>query len=85
VRTGPEGDGSAKGESTEVDEVEHILEVSDQTPSGDDKMPPRASDAELDLAAERASALDLLSAYVWRGERLGWRREHRFGRGDGRC
>jgi hypothetical protein len=62
VRTGPDGDGSAKGESTEVDEVEHILEVSDQTPSGDDKMHPRASDTELDLAAERASALDLLSA-----------------------
>ncbi|KAN0127685.1 hypothetical protein V8E53_014525 [Lactarius tabidus] len=62
VRTGPEGDGSAKGESTEVDEVEHILEVSDQTPSGDDKMHPRASDTELDLAAERESALDLLSA-----------------------
>ncbi|KAN0127672.1 hypothetical protein V8E53_014512 [Lactarius tabidus] len=61
VRTGPEGDGSAKGESTEVDEVEHILEVSDQTPSGDEKMDPRASDTELDLAAERASALDLLS------------------------
>jgi hypothetical protein len=64
-RSGPDGDGSAKGESTEVDEVENILEVSDQTPTGDDsddKMPPRASDAELDLAAERASALDLLSS-----------------------
>jgi hypothetical protein len=36
-----------KGESTEVDEVEHILVVSDQTPLGDDsdKMPPHASDA----------------------------------------
>jgi hypothetical protein len=64
-RSGPDGDGSAKGESTEVDEVENILEVSDQTPTGDDsddKMPLRASDAELDLAAERASALGLLNA-----------------------
>ncbi|KAF8260421.1 hypothetical protein EI94DRAFT_904102 [Lactarius quietus] len=58
-RTGP--DGSAKGESTEVEEVEHILEDSDQTPPGDDKTPPH-DDAELDLAAEKASALDLLSA-----------------------
>ena len=51
-------DGSAKGESTEVDEVEHILEVSDQTLSGDEQTVV----AELDLAAERASALDLISA-----------------------
>jgi hypothetical protein len=61
-RSRADGDGSAKGESTEVDDVEHILEVSDQTPSGDDEMHPRASDTELDLAAERASVLDLLSA-----------------------
>ena len=51
-------DGSAKGESTEVDEVEHILDVSDQTPSGDEQTVV----AELDLEAERASALDLLGA-----------------------
>lgn len=62
-RSGPDGDGSAKGESTEVDEVEHILEVSDETPPDDDsdKMAVHAFDAEPDLAAERASALNLLS------------------------
>ena len=49
-------DGSAKGESTEVDEVEHILEVRDQTPSGDEQTVV----AELDLEAERERALDLL-------------------------
>jgi hypothetical protein len=70
VHTGPEGDGCAKGKSVEVDEVEHILEVSDQTPSGDDKMHPGASDTELDLAAERASTLDLLSAMF--GEANDW-------------
>jgi hypothetical protein len=70
VRTGPEGDGSAKGEFTEVDEVEHILDFSDQTPTGDDKMHPRASDAELDLAAERENALHLLSAIF--GEENDW-------------
>ncbi|KAF8260424.1 hypothetical protein EI94DRAFT_1811743 [Lactarius quietus] len=59
-RTGP--DGSAKGVSTEVEKVEHILEDSDQTPPGDEKTPPYDNDAELDLAAEKASALDLLSA-----------------------
>ena len=48
-------------ESTEVEEVEHILDISDQTPSPyDDDTHPHASGAELDLAAERASALDLL-------------------------
>ena len=51
-------DGSAEGESTEVYEVEHILEVSDQTPSGDEQI----AVAELDLEAEQASALDLLGA-----------------------
>ena len=54
--SGPEG--SAKGESTEVDEVEHILEVSDQTPSGDEQ----TAVAELYLEAERVSALVLLGA-----------------------
>ena len=63
-------DGSAKGESTEVEEVEHILEASDQTPPGDDKTPPHADGTELDLAAERASALDLLSAMF--GEANDW-------------
>ena len=63
-------DGSAKGESTEVEEVEHILEVSDQTPPGDDKTPPYTSGTEVDLAAERASALDLLS--VMFGEANDW-------------
>ncbi|KAI9440989.1 hypothetical protein H4582DRAFT_1940792 [Lactarius indigo] len=57
-------DGGTNGEATEVEEVEHILDVSDQTPPGDDddddKTPPRA--AEVDLAAETASALNLLGA-----------------------
>jgi hypothetical protein len=49
-----------QGENTEV---EDMLDVSDQTPSPcDDNTPPHASGAELDLAAERASALDLLGA-----------------------
>jgi hypothetical protein len=52
--------GANGGESTEVEEVENILEVSDQTPPRDDDKIP--SHAELDLAAETASALDLLSA-----------------------
>ena len=55
-RSGP--DGNAKGESTEVDEVEHILEVSDQTPSDGEQ----TAVTGLDLEAERASALDLLGA-----------------------
>ncbi|KAI9448860.1 hypothetical protein BJY52DRAFT_1428421 [Lactarius psammicola] len=57
-------DGGGNGESTEVEEVEHILDVSDQTPpAGDDQTPPLAGvGAELDLAAETASALYLLSA-----------------------
>lgn len=64
-------DGGANGETTEVEEVEHILDVSDQTPPGDDddddKTPPRA---EVDLAAETAGALDLLGAMF--GEANDW-------------
>ncbi|KAH9040313.1 hypothetical protein EDB83DRAFT_2524312 [Lactarius deliciosus] len=55
-------DGGANGETTEVEEVEHILDVSDQTPPGDgddDQTPPPV---EVDLAAETAGALDLLGA-----------------------
>lgn len=47
-------------ESTEVEEVGHILEV---TPLDDAyKTPPHAFNAELDLAAESTSALTLLNA-----------------------
>ena len=42
--------------------MEHILEVSGQTPPCHDKTPPHVSDKELDLATGRATALDLLSA-----------------------
>ncbi|KAH9053242.1 hypothetical protein EDB87DRAFT_1569494 [Lactarius vividus] len=59
--------GGANGETTEVEEVEHILDVSDQTPPGDDQTPPRV---EVDLAAETASALDLLGAMF--GEVSDW-------------
>ena len=52
-----------EGESTEVEEVEHILEVSDRTPPGDDKTLPYASGTNLDLAAERASVLDLSAIF----------------------
>ena len=54
--------GRTGGESTEVEEVEHVLEVSDQSPPRDDTTPPNAAITELDLAAETANALDLLSA-----------------------
>ncbi|KAH8997095.1 hypothetical protein EDB86DRAFT_3153477 [Lactarius hatsudake] len=54
-----------------TEEVEHILDVSDQTPPGDgdddDQTPPRA---EVDLAAETAGALDLLGAIF--GEANDW-------------
>src|SRR6266702_1256626 len=67
-----EKDGGANGESTEVEEVEHILDVSDQTPPGDDRTPPHAgAGAELDLAAETASALDLLST-MFGGANVDW-------------
>ena len=56
------GAGAANRESTEVEEVENILEGSDQTPPRDDETPPDVAGVELDLAAETASALDLLSA-----------------------
>ncbi|KAH9166654.1 hypothetical protein EDB89DRAFT_2075593 [Lactarius sanguifluus] len=64
-------DGGTNGETTEVEEVEHILDVSDQTPPGDDddddQTPLRA---EVDLAAETAGALDLLGAMF--GEANDW-------------
>ena len=40
----------------------HILEISDQTLLDEDKVLPNAASGELDLVAERASTLDLLSA-----------------------
>ena len=56
-----------QGESMEIEEVGDILDVSDQTPSPcNDITPPHASCAELDLAAERVSALDLLGAVLMR-------------------
>ena len=57
---------SPLGETTEDEQVEYILDVSDQTPSPcDDNTSLYVSSAELDLAAERVSALDLLGANFW--------------------
>ena len=43
--------------------MEHILQVSDQTLLGDDKTLPYAFSINLDLAAERASTLDLSAIF----------------------
>ena len=59
---GDDRGGANGGESTEVEEVEDILEVSDRTPPRDDTTSTNAAVAALDLAAETANALDLLNA-----------------------
>jgi hypothetical protein len=62
-----------QGESIEVEEVDHILDVSDQTPLPcDNNTPPLARTSEIDLAVERASALDLLGAIFGEGN-ADWR------------
>jgi hypothetical protein len=80
-RSGPDGDGSAKGESTEV---EHIPEASEPDPSG--QQLGQNACARLRRRARPRGGKGERAGHsqceVWRGERLGWRRERRFRRGD---